>query len=100
MRALILVDIQNDFLPGGALAVPKGDEIIPVVNRLQNYFELVVATQDWHPSNHKSFASNHAGRNPFDIIELHGLKQTLWPDHCIRGTPGADFPARLDMNKA
>lgn len=99
MKALILIDIQNDFLPGGALAIPRGDEIIPVVNRLQDYFELVVATQDWHPSSHKSFASNHRGQKPFDVIELHGLKQTLWPDHCLQGTVGADFSRELHMNK-
>jgi nicotinamidase/pyrazinamidase len=100
MKALILADIQNDFLPGGALAVPKGDEIIPVVNNLQNYFQLVVATQDWHPANHKSFASNHKGKKPFDVIELRGLKQILWPDHCVQGSYGAEFSRQLHMNKA
>jgi len=100
MKALILTDIQNDFLPGGALAVPEGDKIITVVNELQNYFELVVATQDWHPANHKSFASNHKGKNPFDIIELHGLTQTLWPNHCVQGTAGANFSDQLYPNKA
>ena len=84
--ALILVDIQIDFLPGGALAVPEGDAIIPVVNRIQPRFDLVVATQDWHPPNHKSFASNHAGAKPFEQTTLHGLPQTLWPDHCVQGT--------------
>jgi nicotinamidase/pyrazinamidase len=100
MKALILTDIQNDFLPGGALPVPDGDRIIPVVNRLQNYFDLVVATQDWHPVDHKSFASNHDGRKPYDAIQLKGLQQTLWPDHCVQGTKGADFPAQLNMDKA
>ena len=100
MKALILIDIQNDFLPSGALPVPDGDAIIPVVNKLQDYFDLVIATLDWHPANHKSFASNHAGKKPLDIINLHGIQQTLWPDHCIQGTPGADFPASLNMNKA
>jgi nicotinamidase/pyrazinamidase len=99
MKALVLVDIQNDFLPGGSLAVPKGDEIIAVVNNLEDHFELVVATQDWHPANHKSFASNHAGKKPFDIIDLHGLKQTLWPDHCVQGTNGADFAPQLNSNR-
>lgn len=100
MKALILIDIQNDFLPGGSLAVPGGTAMIPVVNQLQNHFDLVVATQDWHPADHKSFASAHPGKQPFDIIELHGLRQTLWPDHCVQGTYGADFPESLDMNKA
>ncbi|MDP4261383.1 MAG: bifunctional nicotinamidase/pyrazinamidase [Bacteroidota bacterium] len=99
MKALVLIDIQNDFLPGGSLAVPGGDAIIPIVNRLQPFFELVVATQDWHPANHKSFASQHNGKKPFDIISLHGLRQTLWPDHCIQGTPGAGFPGELNLNK-
>lgn len=99
MKALLVVDIQNDFLPGGALAVPHGDLIIPVVNDLQARFELVVATQDWHPANHKSFASNHPGKRPFDIIDLDGLPQTLWPDHCVQGTPGADFPKQLNTNR-
>lgn len=100
MKALILIDIQNDFLPGGTLAVPEGDVIIPVVNGLQDFFDIVVATQDWHPLNHKSFASNHPGKKPFDIVDLHGLRQTLWPDHCIQGSAGAGFPAQLNMNKA
>lgn len=100
MKALVIVDIQNDFLPGGSLAVPEGDKIIPVVNELQNYFELVVATQDWHPVNHKSFASNHENKKPFELIDLHGLKQTLWPNHCVQGSWGADFPSLLDLNKA
>lgn len=97
--ALILVDIQNDFLPGGALAVPGGDEIIAVVNRIQPLFGLVVAAQDWHPPGHKSFASNHARARPFEQITLHGLPQTLWPDHCVQGTQGADFAPSLDMRR-
>jgi len=100
MKALLIVDIQNDFLPGGSLAVPQGDKIIPVVNELQQHFELVVATQDWHPPAHKSFASNHANKKPFDVIELNGLQQTLWPDHCVQGTNGADFSSQLNLNKA
>ena len=99
MKALLLADIQNDFLPGGPLAIPAGDSIIPVVNKLQDYFELVIATQDWHPANHISFASNHSGKKPFEQIELDGLQQTLWPDHCIQGTTGADFAAALNMNR-
>ncbi|HMN50127.1 MAG TPA: bifunctional nicotinamidase/pyrazinamidase [Ignavibacteriaceae bacterium] len=101
MKALIIVDIQNDFLPGGALAVNNGDEVIPIINKLQqsDYFDLVVATQDWHPQNHKSFASNHPGKNPFDKILLDGIQQVLWPDHCVQGTKGADFPSSLDVKK-
>ena len=99
MNALILVDIQNDFIPGGSLAVQSGDEIIPLVNELQQSFDLVVATQDWHPKDHKSFASSHAGKKPFEKIILHGIDQVLWPDHCIQGTPGAEFSDHLKMNK-
>ena len=99
MNALILVDIQNDFMPGGPLAVPFGDEIIPLVNELQNSFSLVVATQDWHPQSHKSFASNHAGKKPFERIMLHGLEQVLWPDHCIQGSVGAEIHPSINMSK-
>lgn len=99
MKALILVDIQNDFLPGGALEVPQGDAIIPLANKLQEHFDLVVATQDWHPAEHGSFASNHEGKKPFDKIQLADMEQILWPDHCVQGTPGAGFPKELNMNK-
>ena len=99
MRALLLVDIQNDFIPGGALAVPGGDEIIPVANDLQKHFDLVVATQDWHPVNHKSFASNHTGKEIFEVIDLNGMEQVLWPEHCVQGTEGAEFSKELDINK-
>jgi nicotinamidase/pyrazinamidase len=99
MNALILVDIQNDFIPGGSLPVPFGDQIIPLVNELQNSFNLIVATQDWHPQGHKSFASAHAGKNTFDKVMLHGLEQVLWPDHCIQGSAGARFHSNLVMNK-
>jgi len=95
MNCLVLVDIQNDFLPGGALAVPDGDAVIPVANRLQSLFPLVVATQDWHPANHGSFAANHPGRKVFEQIELNGLPQTLWPVHCVQGTPGAELAPTL-----
>jgi len=98
MKALLLVDIQNDFLPGGPLAVPEGDAIIPVVNKLQHYFDVVGATQDWHPANHKSFASNHTGKKPFDVINWHGSPQTLWPNHCVQGSEGAAFARALNMN--
>lgn len=99
MKALIIVDVQNDFLPGGALAVNKGDEIIPVINKLQhsNYFDLIIATQDWHPQDHESFASNHPGKKPFEKTTLSGLEQILWPDHCVQGTEGAEFSKLLDV---
>ena len=98
MKALVVVDIQNDFLPGGALAVSQGDTIIPVVNELMNAFDLVVATQDWHPADHESFASNHHGKKIGDIIDLHGLDQVLWPDHCIQHTNGAAFAGALNTS--
>lgn len=96
MNALILVDIQNDFVPGGTLAVPQGDQIVPIINRLQPCFDLVTATQDWHPANHGSFAANHPGRKPGEVIELDGLPQILWPVHCVQRTGGAEFVPGLD----
>ena len=99
MKALVLVDIQNDFLPGGALGVPRGDEVVPVANRLQPRFGLVVATQDWHPKGHGSFASTRPGRKPGELAELGGLPQVLWPDHCVQGTSGAAFAPGLEMNR-
>ncbi len=99
MRALILVDIQLDFLPGGALEVPRGDQIIPVVNLLQPHFDLVVATQDWHPANHGSFAEQYPGKSPGDLIDLHGLTQVLWPVHCVQNSPGAAFSPQLDLTR-
>ena len=98
-HALILVDLQNDFLPGGALAVPGGDDVIPVANRLMDVFELVAATQDWHPADHGSFAANHPGRQVFESIDLHGLPQTLWPVHCVENTGGALFAPMLDTRR-
>jgi nicotinamidase/pyrazinamidase len=95
-KALIIVDVQNDFVPGGALAVAGGDDVIPVINRLQTEFEIIVATQDWHPKNHGSFASNHPGNSPGQIIDLNGLEQILWPDHCVQGTRGAEFVKGLN----
>ena len=88
--ALVLIDIQHDFLEGGALEVPNGNEVIPIANAMMKRFEMVVATQDWHPAGHGSFASTHH-KTPYEIIELHGLNQVLWPDHCIQGTHGAEF---------
>lgn len=99
MKALIIVDIQNDFLPGGALAVKNGDSVIPVINKIQNDFDLVVATQDWHPADHKSFASMHSGKKILDEIILNGLPQVLWPDHCVQETIGAQFSSLLSTKK-
>ena len=95
--ALILVDLQNDFMPGGALAVPDGDATVGIANRLMPDYELVVATQDWHPLGHASFAANHEGREPGEVIDLDGLQQVLWPVHCVEGTPGASFHSSLDV---
>ena len=96
MRTLIVVDVQVDFVEGGALAVPGGGEVVGFINRLQGDFDLVVATQDWHGRDHASFAANHPGKRPFDHIDLHGLPQTLWPVHCVAGTPGAEFAPGLE----
>jgi nicotinamidase/pyrazinamidase len=101
MRAcLLVVDVQNDFCPGGALAVPKGDEVVPVVNRLAERFEDVVLTQDWHPRGHISFASSHPGKKPFETIVLPYGQQVLWPDHCVQATRGAAFHDQLQLAKA
>jgi nicotinamidase/pyrazinamidase len=99
MKALIIVDIQNDFLPDGALHVPEGNQVVPVINRIQEKFPLVIASQDWHPSDHKSFASNHQDKKPYDVIMLDGLEQVLWPDHCVQGTKGAEFSEELSIKK-
>lgn len=98
MNALLIIDVQNDFIPGGSLAVPGGDEIVPVINGLMGRFELVLATQDWHPQDHMSFASNHKGKRPFEAIVHQGLDQILWPDHCVQGTSGAAFHPALNAN--
>ena len=97
MRALLLIDIQNDFLPGGALAVPAGDAVIEVANRRMQAAELVVATQDWHPADHLSFASQHPGKQVGDVVMLEGTPQVLWPDHCIQGTEGAELAGSLEL---
>jgi nicotinamidase/pyrazinamidase len=97
---LIIVDVQNDFCPGGALAVPQGDEVVPAVNRLAAEFAHVALTQDWHPRGHASFARSHPGRQPFDTIEVSYGEQILWPDHCVQGTRGADFHTDLDVPHA
>jgi nicotinamidase/pyrazinamidase len=100
MQCLIVVDVQNDFCPGGALAVPRGDEVVPVINRLAARFDNVVLTQDWHPRGHASFASSHPGKKPFETIDLPYGNQVLWPDHCVQGTPGAALHSNLDTDKA
>ncbi|MEN7548279.1 bifunctional nicotinamidase/pyrazinamidase [Rapidithrix thailandica] len=96
MNALIVVDIQNDFVTGGALAVPQGESIIPTVNQLIDTFDLVVATKDWHPKNHGSFVDNYPGKKVGDVIDLHGLDQILWPTHCVQHTQGAEFVEGLN----
>jgi nicotinamidase/pyrazinamidase len=98
MNALILVDIQNDFCPGGALAVKEGDQVVAVANRISPRFDAVVATQDWHPADHGSFAASHPGKSPGDLIDLNGLKQILWPTHCVQETRGTDFVAGLTID--
>jgi nicotinamidase/pyrazinamidase len=94
--ALVVVDVQRDFCPGGSLAIPDADAAIGVINRIAPGFAYTAATMDWHPANHISFAPGHAGKKPFDTIWARGLRQTLWPDHCVQGTPGAEFHPRLD----
>ncbi|MFC1839131.1 bifunctional nicotinamidase/pyrazinamidase [Thermodesulfobacteriota bacterium] len=98
-KALLIVDVQNDFIPGGALAVNRGDEVIDIANRAMQYFDHVIATQDWHPADHASFASQHEGKNPGELIELNGLPQVLWPDHCVAGSKGSEFAPGLDVSK-
>lgn len=99
-KALVLVDLQNDFIPGGSLAVRDGDQVIPVANAVQKRkkWDVIVATQDWHPKNHGSFASQYPGKHPGDMIELGGLPQVLWPDHCVQGSRGAQFHPVLDRS--
>lgn len=99
-KVLIVIDVQNDFCPGGALAVNGGDEVVPVINRLMGQFDHVVLTQDWHPADHSSFASQHSGKAPYDSIEMPYGPQTLWPDHCVQGSPGADFHPQLYWTRA
>jgi len=99
-KALIVVDVQNDFCPGGALGVAGGDEIVPMINGLIGRFEHVVLTQDWHPAGHSSFASSHAGKNPFEMIAMPYGAQTLWPDHCVQGSVGAEFHPALEWTRA
>ncbi|NME69187.1 bifunctional nicotinamidase/pyrazinamidase [Flammeovirga aprica] len=96
MRALIIVDVQNDFVSGGALEVPEGDQIIPTINKISSKFDLVVATKDWHPEEHLSFADNHEGKELGQIIDLNGLPQILWPIHCVQNSEGSEFVSSLD----
>lgn len=98
MKALVIVDVQNDFLPGGALAVKGGDRIVPIINALQKYFSIVVATKDWHPQDHGSFAATH-GREAGEVIMLEGVPQILWPVHCVAGTSGSDFAKSLQTDE-
>jgi nicotinamidase/pyrazinamidase len=97
---LLVVDVQNDFCPGGALPVPFGDEVIEPVHRLAPHFDHIVLTQDWHPANHASFATAHHGKLPFDVVRLPYGEQTLWPEHCVQGTWGAEFHPHLDLHQA
>jgi nicotinamidase/pyrazinamidase len=99
MDALLVVDVQNDFMPFGSLPVTDGDAVVPVANRLMKRFGLVVATQDWHPADHGSFASNHPGSSVGDVVDLSGIPQVLWPDHCVQNTPGASFHSALDVTR-
>ena len=98
--ALLVIDVQNDFTPGGQLAVPEGDLIVPLINRLSGLFKQVIIAQDWHPSGHASFASSHPGRQPYEVIQLPYGEQTLWPDHCVQGSAGAEFHPDLKLPHA
>ena len=100
MHALLVIDVQNDFCPGGALAVAGGDEIVAGINAIMGQFDAVILTQDWHPAGHSSFASVHDGQAPYDMIEMPYGSQVLWPDHCIQGTQGAAFHPMLETNRA
>ncbi|WP_299421319.1 bifunctional nicotinamidase/pyrazinamidase [uncultured Shimia sp.] len=99
-NALIVIDVQNDFCPGGALAVPKGDQIVPGINALMQDFDTVVLTQDWHPAGHSSFASSHDGKSPYELIDMPYGPQVLWPDHCVQGSAGSDLHADLNLSRA
>lgn len=100
MEALLIVDVQNDFCPGGALEVPNGSDIIPTINKLSQKFDVVVQTQDWHPAGHSSFASSHDGKEPFETIDMPYGEQVLWPDHCVQGSKGAEFHPELETNRS
>jgi nicotinamidase/pyrazinamidase len=98
-RVLLIIDVQNDFCPGGNLAVESGDEVVPLINRIMPLFSRVIATQDWHPPDHVSFASSHPGRRPLDFVKAGGIEQVLWPDHCVQGTRGAELHPRLEPGR-
>lgn len=98
--ALLVIDVQNDFIPGGSLPVPEGERIVPLINQLARQFQQVVIAQDWHPRGHASFASSHPGRQPYDVIQLPYGEQTLWPDHCVQSSAGAEFHPELDLPHA
>ncbi|WP_138429935.1 bifunctional nicotinamidase/pyrazinamidase [Fodinibius saliphilus] len=98
MKALLIVDVQNDFCPGGALEVPNGDTIVPLINKLSKQFDVIIQTQDWHPKEHSSFASSHKSKAPFETTEMPYGEQVLWPDHCIQGSEGAEFHPDLETN--
>lgn len=98
-NALMVVDIQNDFCPGGALAIRDGDRVIPIINQIQPVFDTIIATQDWHPPEHVSFAENHPGKKVYDVIDINGISQVLWPPHCVSGTTGADFHPGLETRR-
>lgn len=100
MDALLIIDVQNDFCPGGALEVPNGDEVVPVINQLSEQFDVVLQTQDWHPPGHSSFASSHEGKEPFETIKMPYGEQVLWPDHCVQGSEGAEFHPDLETNRS
>ncbi len=99
-QALLVIDVQNDFCPGGALAVEDGDSIVPIINRMMDDFEHVILTQDWHPAGHSSFASSHEGKTPFELVTMPYGQQVLWPDHCVQGREGAAFHADLEVDRA
>ncbi|MFP4018353.1 MAG: bifunctional nicotinamidase/pyrazinamidase [Bacteroidales bacterium] len=99
MKALLIIDVQNDFCPGGALEVPEGDKVIPVLNKLADNFDIVIQTQDWHPTGHYSFASSYSNKEPFQTTKLEYGEQVLWPDHCVQNTPGAEFHKELKTIK-
>lgn len=100
MKTLVIVDVQNDFCPGGALEVPDGDKVVPVINKLIDRYDAVIQTQDWHPTGHSSFASSHSDKEPFETIDMPYGTQVLWPDHCVQGTKGAEFHPELITNKS
>ena len=100
MEALLIIDVQNDFCPGGALEVPNGNQIIPTINKLSKKFDIVIQTQDWHPDSHSSFASSHQDKETFETIEMPYGQQVLWPDHCIQGSHGADFHSHLETSRS